>query len=192
MARPIEPLRVVAALQSHGVSYVLVGGVATAAHGGPIVIDDIDICIPTDLDNLGRIGLALQNLGAEPVGEDAAHRSSYDTTAGRLDVIELDETFAGVFARASDEDLGGVTARVASMEDLVELNRNSGDLTAAAQLAALARTADVDVANDVDEFGPATQTHDWPRWLQRTWAAFENVDAALSRRVYGDEGRGGG
>jgi hypothetical protein len=182
MAHPMEPLRMLATLRAHGVSFVLVGGVASAAHGGPIAFDDVDICIPQDTDNLRKISLALQQLGAEPIGEDSAHRSSYATTAGRLDVIELGSSFAGLYERGSDEDLGGVVARVASMVDLMELNRRSGDLANAAHLAAIAGPA----VEDVDEFGPANDDRDWPAWLQRLWTAFEDIDAFLTRKIYGD------
>jgi hypothetical protein len=186
MAQPIEPLRMLATLRSHGASYVLVGAVASAAHGGPIAIDDVDICIPQDQDNLRKLSLALEHLGAEPVGEDAADRSSYDTNAGRLDVIELGPAFAGLYERGSDEDLGGVVARVASMADLMELNRQSGDLVTAAHLAAFADTTNDDATVDVDEYGPATDERDWPNWFRRVWTAFENVDGFLNRTVYGD------
>jgi len=182
MAHPIEPLRMLATLRSHGVSFVLVGGVASAAHGGPIAIDDVDICIPQDRDNLRKVSLALQQLGAQPIGEDEAHRSSYLTNAGRLDVIEMGTSFAGLYERGCDEDLGGVVARVASMADLMELNRRSGDLANAAHLAALVGNAE----EDIDEFGPALDERDWPGWLQRLWTAFENVDAFLTRKIYED------
>ena len=90
MTQPFEPLRMLAGLRAHGVEYVLVGGLASAAHGSRITMDDVDIAIPPNDDlNLENLGLALRQLGAEPVGELAAHRSSYDTTAGRLDIIEL-------------------------------------------------------------------------------------------------------
>ena len=128
MAHPFEPLRVLAALQAHGVTFVLVGGMASAAHGAPISVGDVDICIPNnDPDNLRRVSLALKQLGAEPIGEDAAHRSSYATVGGKLDVIELGRSFDGLWANGADENLGmGVVARVASMADLMELKRRSG------------------------------------------------------------------
>ena len=184
MPQTFEPLRMLATLRSHGVTFVLVGGVASAAHGAPITIDDVDICIPVDKDNLRKVSSSLESLGAEPIGEDAAHRSSYETTAGRLDVIELDASFPGLYERGSDEDLGGgVIARVASMNDLMELKRRSGDLVTAAHLAALTDRGDDD---DAREFDDVDDRGAWPDWLGRTWTAFENVDAFLTRTLYGD------
>ena len=121
MTQPLEPLRMLSTLRAHGVDFVLVGETAMAARGGPIDFEAVEICIPEDAQNLRRVRLALQTLGAIPVGPDAADRSSYDTTAGGLDVIELRQGFADLTARASDEDLGsGLVARVASMADLTE------------------------------------------------------------------------
>jgi len=73
MDEQFDPLRVLAGLRSHGVTYVLVGGHASAARGSTIALDDVDIVIPPDDENLGNLGLALAHLGAEPIGEDAAH-----------------------------------------------------------------------------------------------------------------------
>ena len=96
-----------------------------AARGGPIDFETVEVCIPEDPQNLRRVCLALQTLGAIPVGPDAADRDSNDTTAGGLDVIELREGFADLASRASDEDLGnGLVACVASMADLTEMAKS--------------------------------------------------------------------
>lgn len=185
MTHPFEPLRMLAAMRSNGVSYVLVGSFASAAHGAPITMDDVDVCIPQDQDNLRRAGLTLQQLGAEPIGSDSPSRSSYETTAGRIDVIELGDGFAGLYERAADMDLGnGVIARVASMGDLVEMKKTSGDLMGLVQMSA-ARTPSVSHADDVDEFGPA-DPREWPRWIARVWETFEGVDSFLTRKVFGE------
>src|ERR1041385_2931586 len=117
MTQPFEPLRMLASLRSHGVQYVLVGGLASAVHGSRIEMDDVDIAIPPGDDvNLASLGLALSQLGAEPVGDLDAHRSSYETSAGRLDIIEMGEVYTALREHGSDEDLGnGIVARVASM-----------------------------------------------------------------------------
>src|SRR5580765_7220763 len=100
MEDEFDPLRMLAGLRSHGVTYVLVGGLASAARGSTITLDDVDIVIPpADEENLGNLGLALAQLGAEPIGEDDAHRSSYLTAVGQLDVIELGEAYDGLAER---------------------------------------------------------------------------------------------
>src|SRR3954454_12371681 len=107
MDEQFDPLRMLAGLRSHGVTYVLVGGLASAARGSTITLDDGDIVIPpADDENRGNLGRARAPLGAEPIGADDAHRSSYVTAAGQLDVIELGEAYGGLAGRATTEGLG--------------------------------------------------------------------------------------
>jgi hypothetical protein len=203
MTQPLEPLRMLSTLRAHGVDFVLVGDTAMAARGGPIDFEAVEICIPEDAQNLRRVCLALQTLGAIPVGPDAADRSSYDTTAGGLDVIELRQGFADLAARASDEDLGsGLVARVASMADLAEMAKGSGDLAVAVTLIAL-ESDDEPIAEErpsddhrpivrrstehEDEFGPTREVRSGPRWVDRLLVRLEGVDDFLSRAVYRDE-----
>src|SRR6476659_10387250 len=167
MAEQFDPLRLLAGLRSHGVSYVLVGGLASAARRSTITMDDVDIVIPPDDENLANLGLALAQLGAEPIGEDDAHRSSYLTASGQLDVIELGEAYDGLASRATDEDLGnGVVARVASTADLLELKRASGDLVGAAHLAALAHV-DEDPEQSEAEHDADAKEPSGPKWFQK-------------------------
>ena len=70
MGEQFDPLRIVAGLRAHGVNYVLIGGLAAAAHGSPVETDDMDICLASDDQNLDRFGLALLDLGANPVPDD--------------------------------------------------------------------------------------------------------------------------
>lgn len=141
MAEVFEPIRILASLRSHGVSYVLVGGLGAAVHGASLETDDVDICLPGDTENLARLALALQQLVAEqrPPTSEADHQVSFDTPFGRLDCIENDEEFAALNASAVDVNVGrGVMTRVASLEDLARLKRGSADLQGAVRLAALA------------------------------------------------------
>ena len=188
MEEEFDPLRLLAGLRSHGVTYVLVGGLASAARGSTITLDDVDIVIPpADEENLGNLGLALAHLGAEPIGEDDAHRSSYLTAAGQLDVIELGEAYDGLSERATSEDLGnGVVARVTSTADLMELKRASGDLMGAAHLAALAHV-DEDPEQSEAEHDADAKEPSGPKWFQKMWTTFEDVDTYLSKVVYGDD-----
>jgi hypothetical protein len=183
-----DPLRLLAGLRSHGVTYVLVGGLASAARGSTISLDDVDIVIPpADDENLGNLGLALAQLGAEPIGEDDAHRSSFLTAVGQLDVIELGEAYDGLAERATTEDLGnGVVARVASTADLMELKRASGDLVGAAHLAALAHVDD-EPGRSEEEHDADAQEPTGPKWFQKMMSTFEDVDTYLNKVVYGDD-----
>ena len=156
MGEVFEPVRILAGLRSHGVSYVLVGGLGAAVHGASLDTDDVDICLPGDTENLARVSLALQQLVAEqrPPTSEADHQVSFDTPFGRLDIIESDEEFAALNANAPDVNVGrGVLTRVASLDDLARLKRGSADLEGAVRLAALAEAPDrsaVDLILPVD------------------------------------------
>jgi len=144
MPEEFDPLRILAGLRAHNVSYVLVGGLAAALRGWPSQTDDVDIYLPDDDANFERLVLVLQELGARPAtdGSSDLHRVSYETAAGRLDIIEGREVFVDLNANATDLDVDrGVVARVAAVDDLADLKRESGDLVAAVQLSALAGSA---------------------------------------------------
>ena len=144
LVQGFEPLRILAGLRSHGVSFVLVGGLGAAVRGGPVETDDVDIVLPDDPQNLPRLALSLQQLGAQLDAPTSAtdDRVSYDTSYGRLDCLELPLEFASLNANAAEMDVGnGVTARVASLEDLARLKRTSPDLEGAVRLHALVGAA---------------------------------------------------
>jgi hypothetical protein len=178
-----DPLRVAAALRSHGVDYVLVGGVATAAHGAPLDTDDIDILLPDDDENVSRVSLVLMELGAQPVDAGDEHRSSFSTVAGRLDLIELPVGYDEVSSRAVRTDLGrGVVAPVASMEDLARMKRDSGELIDAARLTTMADD-EVRPAVGEDDAEPRSEHDEFsaPQHASgRIWRALERVDDFLN------------
>jgi len=135
-----DPLRILAGLRAHGVNYVLIGGLAAAAHGSPLETDDVDVCLAPDDENLDRFGLALMDLGGDPVPDEAgeADRVSFQTRAGRLDCLELGGRYSELSWNASEMDLGrGLKAPVAALKDLTELKRSAGDLRGAAHLTSL-------------------------------------------------------
>jgi hypothetical protein len=148
MPEQFDPLRILAGLRAHNVSYVLVGGLAAALRGWPMQTDDVDIYLPDDDENFERLVLVLQELGARPAADAPSdvHRVSYDTAAGRLDILESRETFVDLNANAADLDIDrGVVARVAAVDDLADLKREAGDLVAAVQLSAMAGASRTDV-----------------------------------------------
>jgi hypothetical protein len=139
MGDTFDPLRILAALRAHGVSFVVVGGMASVARGAALETDDLDVSIPGDHENLQRLVRAIEDLKADPspsvVGE---HRVTFTTEAGRLDCLELSPDFEELWARADAVDFGhGIIARVASVKDLFDAKRASGDLSGAAAMAAL-------------------------------------------------------
>jgi hypothetical protein len=65
-AEPVfEPDRVVAAINAAGVEYVIVGGLAVAAHGVVRATRDVDIVAAPDRRNVDRLAECLQTLGGE-------------------------------------------------------------------------------------------------------------------------------
>jgi hypothetical protein len=161
-----DPLRILAGLRSHGVNYVLIGGLAAAAHGSPLETDDVDVCLAPDDENLDRLGLALMDLGADPSPDasGAADRVSFTTTAGRLDCLELGGRYSELSWNASEMDLGkGVKAAVASVKDLAELKRSAGDLSGAAHLASLMDAPAEPDAVETEEHlqEPKRERHGW-------------------------------
>jgi len=181
-----DPMRVAASFRAHGVDYVLVGGVAEAVHGVSAGTDDIDIVLPSDDANIARVGLALMDLGARPIAETSAdeHRTSFVTVAGRLDLIE-DEGFAEIASRAAEADLGnGVHARVAAIEDLARLKRDSGHLADSARLTTMvARPVEPETVihlEDESAVYPEDRVHEKPKRTDKIWRALERVDDFLT------------
>jgi hypothetical protein len=59
-----DPVPIVAALERHGVRFVVIGGIAARLAGAPIVTGDLDVTPATDEENLDRLVAALADLGA--------------------------------------------------------------------------------------------------------------------------------
>ena len=141
-ARAFDPLEALSVLSRHGVRFVVIGGFAGRLHGSPSVTNDIDICYARDAKNLDALAAALRELEARlrgapeglPFSLDARTLAAGDhftfaTRAGNLDVLGTPSGSGGYrdLVKASDEmDLGGVSARVSSLEDLMRMKRAAG------------------------------------------------------------------
>ena len=60
-----DPEPILRALNDHGVEYVVVGGLAAAAHGVVRATADLDVVVERSWDNASRLAAALADLGAE-------------------------------------------------------------------------------------------------------------------------------
>lgn len=143
--------RILQALDDHGVSYLLVGGIAAAIHGAGRPTSDFD-CLPArDPSNLRRLAAALNELGARlrvagmsdeeskalPVVIDdvmlsRAQQTTWRTDAGDLDVL-TEIAFPGGRARYEDltvrslsVQLDSIGIRLISLDDLVASKQAAG------------------------------------------------------------------
>lgn len=148
----VDPDRVLKTLKRHGVEYLLVGGLAARAHGAQRQTADVD-CVPnTTEDNLARMASALVELNGRlrvgglsddearqlPVTIDAQTllsfgSSTWMTDAGPFDLlVELRDREGGrhdyteLSARAVGYDVGDLTVRLASLDDIVASKEFAG------------------------------------------------------------------
>jgi hypothetical protein len=137
--RPTEALTT---LVHHDVRFVVIGGVAAAAHGSPSLTGDLDICYARDADNLERLAAALVELDARlrraegdvPFVVDARSLAAGDhftftTVAGDLDCLGTPagtDGFDDLAANAAELDLDGLKVLVAAVEDLIRMKRAAG------------------------------------------------------------------
>lgn len=140
----LDPARVFAALDRHGVDYVTVGAFAVIAHGYVRATADIDLMARQDRANIERLAAALTDLGARLRGVDAelleidptdpetlANGASFtlDTDAGPLDYLNDvpgADDYEALRARAVEATAAGVVVRVAGLDDLIRMKRASG------------------------------------------------------------------
>jgi hypothetical protein len=138
------PHEVFAALERHGVRYVLVGGLAAILHGAPHVTTDADIVPEVGRDNLERLSAVLKELNARirVVGEPDG--IPFDHTAESLARVQMwnlvtdrgnvDIAFVPSGTRGYDDlvrDARAITVRgidvpVASLADVIRSKEAAG------------------------------------------------------------------
>ena len=140
----LDPARVFATLDRHGVDYLTIGAFAVIAHGYVRATADIDLVARQDRDNLERLAAAFAELQARLRGVDAdlldidptdpdtlANGASFtlDTDAGPVDYLN-DVPGAGDYAelraRSVEATAAGVVVRVVGLDDLIRMKRASG------------------------------------------------------------------
>jgi hypothetical protein len=142
-----EPEAILAALEGHGVRYVLIGGIAAVMRGARVVTEDIDVTPARDDDNLKRLAEALRELDAHirvdepssspiPLPFDSRLLATVDiwnltTRFGKLDLVLR----PGGFERGFDDLSPGATRErvgetlevvVASVDQLIVSKEAAG------------------------------------------------------------------
>lgn len=136
-----DPERIFAVLESHGVEYVVVGGLAVQVHGHVRTTNDLDLIPSPTRKNLTRLADSLNELEAQvlnPGSEGAAIDArmlpratlwQFATSAGDIDVLH-DAPGAAPFpdlrARALQVRLGSLRIPFAGREDLIRMKRAAG------------------------------------------------------------------
>jgi hypothetical protein len=167
---PLRTERILAALDRHGVEYVLIGGLAAVAHGSAIPTTDLDLVPEASRPNLARLAAALGELDAKLRVPDLAYpldvalddhsfdaftTAAFRTPHGDVDVVLRPDapgpgryfTYAELNERAQNREAFGVTIRVADLGDIMASKAAAGrpqDLAALPHLSAL-RTAVAEV-----------------------------------------------
>lgn len=141
---PLDPERLIKALASHDVRYVLIGALAARLQGFPRVTADADITPLRDPENLENLAAALRSLEArvftegEPAGLrfdcsartlDRADLWNLTTSAGRLDVAFTPSGTKGypdLVENAIPFEVFGSTIHVASLADIIRSKEAAG------------------------------------------------------------------
>lgn len=153
-----DPAEVLRVLERHGVRYVVIGALAAAASGAPVVTRDLDVTPARDPENLERLATALRELGARLRTSDAqgvafpivaemlagAETWTLTTSAGDLDIVFQPAGTRGyddLGRDASRLEIGeGVSVLVASLADVVRSKEASARAKDLAQLPLLRQT----------------------------------------------------
>jgi predicted nucleotidyltransferase len=160
MSRGFEPQAILAALDRHGVRYVLIGGLAAILHGAPHVTTDVDIVPEEALQNLERLSTVLRELNARirvageddgvPFGHDAESLQRVRTWNLVTDKGNLDITFVPSGTRGYEDlrrdvvsmRVRGVDVPVASLADVIRSKEAAGRERDRAVLPTLRRLLD--------------------------------------------------
>ena len=137
-----DPLGLLRVLLAHGVTFIVIGGVAARTHGSPSLTRDLDICYERARPNLERLVRALQELhatlrGASPdlpfrldvrtlaVGDSF----TFATDAGDLDCRGTPsgtDGYPDLIRNAADVELADLVVNVVGLEDLIRMKRAAG------------------------------------------------------------------
>lgn len=137
-----DPLLLLRVLVQHHVRFVIIGGVAARVHGSPTLTADLDLCYERSRTNLEALARALRSVHARlrdwdpglPFLLDAktlelGDHFTFSTDAGDLDCLATPTGTTGypdLDRDAVELELGGIPARIASLDDVIRMKRATG------------------------------------------------------------------
>ncbi len=157
-SRPVEfdPVRMFQLLDKHGVSYVVIGGVAGRLYGSPLLTDDLDICYERSKENLEALARALREMRATLRGVDPrlpfqldaralafGDSFTFTTDVGNLDCLATPEGTGGyrdLIKKAVEFEVAGFRIKTVSLEDLIRMKKATGRAKDRADLEVLGAT----------------------------------------------------
>lgn len=136
---PLQPRKIIEALNGHHVRYVLIGGLAAVLHGSPVFTNDADLCPSRDRPNLVKLADALRGMDARIFNPDEPEEGlGFGCVAPFFEMVEtldlvtrlgrLDVTFFPAGTRGFDDLIrsavvyelkGGLRVPVASLADVI-------------------------------------------------------------------------
>jgi len=137
-----EPAPLIGALTRSEVDFVVIGGVAGGSYGSAFTTFDLDVAYARDPENLERLAVVLQSLGAVlrgaprglPFQLDAetlrqGMNFTFDTKLGPLDILGEPSgapPYDKLRADATIIEVRGSTVRVASLDHLIAMKEAAG------------------------------------------------------------------
>jgi hypothetical protein len=150
--QPLDAERIFAVLDAHKVEYVVIGGIAVQVHGHVRMTNDVDLIPSPTPQNLNRLAIALEELGARVLNSGSEHLGidaqmlpratlwQLATPHGDIDVLH-DAPGAAPFPQLRERalliTLGDHPIPIASRDDLIKMKRAAGRPVDLADIAAL-------------------------------------------------------
>ena len=134
MLLPPEFKRLLSALHSKKVDYLVVGGYAVIYHGYVRTTGDLDIWVALDVNNAAKVEAVIRSMGFNPPGlnpewflrKGSLLRIGQDPL--RFDIInDIDGVvFADCYGRRVETNIDGIEIKFISLADLKKNKRASG------------------------------------------------------------------
>lgn len=210
-APALDPDALIGALERHQVSFVAVGGLAAQWQGAGRPTKDLDVCPAWDRENLDRVVLALQDLGARlKIGDsssegvsipiDAVMFSRMEITTWRTDAGDLD-ILLGIPRPKADEHLAGCSRHCAFRHSTRKLS--SAQKLQTQKCAASVRyfgavversypdyeeRAWEEVLHRFDEMLTRQGNESGEHWIKPLWSRFDQADGKMHGLVHVSRG----